>query len=105
MSTHSDAVYSKCPPARRWSGLSSASRRRLVTTRCSRGYNSGKGEAGRGKREAGSDSGSVSYFRAAIFGALLLSPASLAAQDAQPAANPRPEVVNLTLKGVKVVKQ
>ncbi len=37
--------------------------------------------------------------------ALLLVPTVLASQTVQPAANAHPEVVNLTLKGVKVVKQ
>src|ERR1700732_304863 len=91
MSTHSDAVFNKCPPARRWSGSSSASRRPQATTRCSKGY----------RRTAAPPAS----FRAAIAGALLFVPTVLAGQDAQPAANPHPEVVNLTLKGVNVVKQ
>ena len=47
----------------------------------------------------------MQLFRAAIAGALLFVPALLAAQDVQPVANLHPEVVNLTLKGVKVMKQ
>src|ERR1700686_3609242 len=96
MSTHSDAVFSKCPPARRWSGLSSASLRRQATTRCWKGC---EREAGSGKREAG---------RAVVLaGAFLLVPALLLAQQTEPAPTTpsRPEVVNLTLKGVMVVKQ
>ena len=38
-------------------------------------------------------------------GALLFVPAVLASQAALPAAPSHPEVINLTLKGVKVVKQ
>src|SRR3954471_171275 len=77
MSTPSGAVYNRCRPVRPWNGLSSASRLRRVTTRCWK-----------------------------VYSALLLlaAPAALGAQNKQPVIPEHPEVVNLTLKGVKVVK-
>src|ERR1700682_717498 len=91
MSTHSDAVFSKCPPARRWSGSSNASLRRQATTRCWKDY-----------RRPGSP---LPRFCAVLAGALLFVPSVLASQDVQPTAPSHPEVGNLTLQCVKVVKQ
>src|SRR5438067_10543448 len=107
MSTPLDAVYNRCRPVPPWNGSSSASRRRRVTTRCSKGY---KRDAGSGKGEAG---------RAVVLAAaILLVPAVLFSQQPPPSAPitaqapppapttpAHPEVVNLTLKGVKSVKQ
>src|SRR5258705_11043624 len=93
MSTHSDAVSSKCLPAPRWSGSSSASLRRQATTRCWKGC---KGKAGRGTREAGS---------AVLAAAVLLIPALLFSQQTPPKEPRNPEVVNLTLKDVHVVRR
>src|SRR6185436_5261190 len=83
MSTPSDAVYNRCRPVRLWNGSSNASQRRLVTTRC---WKASK--------------------LAITAGAILLVPALVSAQQsAVPATPTHPEVVNLTLKGVKSVKQ
>src|SRR6266550_9003449 len=79
MSTHSDAVFNRCHPVRRWNGSLSASRRPQATTRCSKAYR--------------------------LAGALLFAPAVLTSQTTQPTGPTHPEVVNLTLKGVHVVKQ
>src|SRR5438876_7253130 len=94
MSTPLDAVFSRCRPVRLWNGSSSASRRRRATTRCWKGY---RREEGRGKAEEGSGA-------ALAAGAILLIPALLFAQQA-PTTPSHPEVVNLTLKGVKSVKR
>src|SRR6266513_4705099 len=94
MSIHSDAVFNRCHPARRWSGSSSASRRRRATTRCSKAYRQLRTRLAR----------STPF----LAGVLLFVPATLAAQTPQassPAAAKNPEVVNLTLKGVKVVRK
>src|SRR6059058_1785028 len=118
MSTPSDAVYNRCRPVRLWNGLSSASRRRLVTTLCSKVCD---------LRAAGSyvASGWELTYRAlglvAIgVGAILVVPTLLFSQTASstpstapapaaaqpaPTSNAHPEVVNLTLKGVKSVKR
>src|SRR5256714_12483535 len=120
MSTPSGAVYNRCRPVRLWNGLSSASRRRLVTTHCSKVYN---------LRAAGGcvASGWELTYRAFGFvaigvGAILVVPTPLFSQTASstppaamppapaaaqtaPTSNAHPEVVNLTLKGVKSVKQ
>ncbi|HYU52199.1 MAG TPA: POTRA domain-containing protein, partial [Gemmatimonadaceae bacterium] len=93
MSTPLDAVFSRCRPVRLWNGSSSASRRHRATTRCWKGCRL----AGSGRREAGSGA-------ALAAGAILLIPALLFAQQA-PTTPSHPEVVNLTLKGVKSVKQ
>src|SRR6267154_1744937 len=95
MSTHSDAAYNRCHPVRQWSGSSSASLPPQATTRCWKGC---KREAGRGKRVAGSG---------VIAAAFLLVPALLLAQQETLASTTpsHPEVVNLTLKGVKAMKQ
>ena len=83
MSTPSDAVYNRCRPVRLWNGSSNASQRRPVTTRC---WKASK--------------------LAITAGAILLVPALVSAQQsAVPATPTHPEVVNLTLKGVKSVKQ
>src|SRR5437773_5862422 len=109
-----DAVYSRCRPVRLWNGSSSASRRRQVTTRCWKGC---RREGGRGRREAGSgrrEAGTASLSRAthhyslfphpsALF-PLLFVPTLLFSQQAAQKEPANPEVVNLTLKGVKVVK-
>src|SRR5436305_246651 len=126
MSTPSGAVYNRCRPVRLWNGLSSASRRRLVTTLCSKVCD---------LRAAGSyvASGWELTYRAlglvAIgVGAILVVPTLLFSQTASstpstaappaptpappataaqpaPTSNAHPEVVNLTLKGVKSVKR
>ncbi|MFL5528823.1 MAG: outer membrane protein assembly factor, partial [Gemmatimonadaceae bacterium] len=121
MSTRLDAVFSRCRPVRRWNGSSSASRRRRVTTRCWKGYRREAGsvtreagsvtrEAGSGKREAGS---ALARRGVGIAALITLLPAALFSQQtsAQPtpptpraATDEHPEVVNLTLKGVKVVR-
>src|SRR5439155_969004 len=105
MSTPLDAVFSRCRPVRLWNGSSSASRRRRATTRCWKGCRlagGGRREAGRGKREEGR--GVAGRLRAIVAGGILLGPARLFAQQA-PTTPSHPEVVNLTLKGVKSVKQ
>src|SRR6476660_3868874 len=90
MSTHSDAVFSRCHPARRWNGSSSASLPRQATTRCWKGYR---------------PSGSVrTHVCALLAGALLFLPATLTSQQAVIKGPSHPEVVNLTLKGVKAMK-
>src|SRR6185503_6522918 len=75
MSTHSDAVSSKCLPAPRWNGSSSASLPRQATTRCWKVYS------------------------------LFLIPAALSSQAAPPKEPSNPEVVNITLKDVHVVRR
>src|SRR5256714_2325209 len=120
MSTPSGAVYNRCRPVRLWNGLSSASRRRLATTLCWKVYN---------LRAAGGcvASGWELTYRAFGFVAIgvgttlvvptplfsqtasstpstATAPAPAAAQSA-PTSNAHPEVVNLTLKGVKSVKR
>ncbi|MFN2637199.1 MAG: outer membrane protein assembly factor [Gemmatimonadaceae bacterium] len=47
----------------------------------------------------------MTRFIVVLAGALLFSPGALQSQDAPPQAETHPEVVNLTLKGVHVVKQ
>src|SRR6267142_1610866 len=91
MSIHSDAVFNRCHPARRWSGSSSASRRHQATTRCSKAYRQ--------------PSTPLTRLALLLAGALLLVPAALASQNSSPAAARNPEVVNLTIKGVKVVRR
>src|SRR5687767_14905097 len=91
MFTPSDAVSSRCHPARRWSGLSSASLRLPATTPCSRGYSSSRPRLAR-------------FFRL-FTGALFLVPPALTSVGAQAITQSPPEVVNLTLKGVEVVKK
>jgi len=122
MFTRLDAAYNRCRVVRPWNGLLSASRPRRQTTRCWKGY---KREEGSGKREGAR----VRSFRFAVppsrfplpasllLGALLL-PALLTSQAVDTPRpptvppkkltsppSPHPEVVNLTLKGVKVVRQ
>src|SRR5438105_6962631 len=94
MSTPLDAAYNRCRPVPLWNGSSSASQRRRVTTRCWKGC---RREAGGGRREAGSGA-------ALAAAAILLIPALVFAQQTTPTET-HPEVVNLTLKGVKSVKQ
>src|SRR6266550_5657232 len=109
MFTPLDAVYSRCRPVRLWNGSLSASRQRQATTRCWKAYNLGEG--GRGKREGGT--GIAGQLRAIFAGAILLGPVLLFAQQtasstpasAVPTSDTHPEVVNLTLKSVHVVKQ
>src|SRR2546423_1091918 len=91
MSIHSDAVFNRCHPVRRWNGSSNVSRLRPATTRCSKAY--------RQSRPA------LARFFPLLAGVVLFVPAALAAQNASPAAAKNPEVVNLTLKGVKVVRK
>src|SRR6266550_7287974 len=108
MFTPLDAVYSRCRPVRLWNGSLSASRQRQATTRCWKAYNLGEG--GRGKREGGT--GIAGQLRAIFAGAILLGPVLLFAQQTAsstpassvPTSDTHPEVINLTLKGVKVVK-
>src|ERR1700674_5236302 len=91
MSTHSDAVFSKCHPVRQWSGSLSASLPPQATTRCWKAY-----------RPSGSMRTRVS---ALLAGALFLAPAALASQQSVLTGPSHPEVVNLTLKGVSVMKK
>src|SRR6476646_4696913 len=107
MSTPSGAVYNRCRPVPPWNGSSSASRLRRATTRCSKDC---RREEGSGKREAGRATETFSRSRtprfplpASLF-PLLFVPTLLFAQNKQPVIPQSPEVVNLTLKGVKVVK-
>src|SRR6266404_7557100 len=99
MSTPLGAVYNRCRPVPPWNGSSSASLLRQATTRCSRGCKreAGRREAGSGKGEAGSG---------VIAATILLVPALLLSQQTAPAPilPSHPEVVNLTLKGVKAMK-
>src|SRR2546423_293907 len=92
MSTHLDAVFSKCHPVRQWSGSSSASPPPPATTRCWKAYRL----TGSGKREAGS---------ALVIAAILLAPGSLVSQQSALTGASHPEVVNLTLKGVSAMKK
>src|SRR2546423_853901 len=94
MSTHLDAVFSKCHPVRQWSGSSSASPPPPATTRCWKAYSL----TGRRKREAGS---------APFVAAILFVPTLLFSQQTAPAPTTpaHPEVVNLTLKGVSAMKK
>src|SRR6185312_10276309 len=85
------AAYNRCRPVRPWNGSSSASPLRRVTTRCSRVC----------RREAGWGMGDGRAL--VLLTALLVYAAPLASQA--PVVPEHPEVVNLTLKGVKVVKQ
>src|SRR5204863_2785935 len=116
MSIPLDAAYNRCRPVQPWSGSLSASRQRRATTRCSRDC---KRDAGGGRREAGVRLDGTSAFLARIVRAsrlsppasslaslfaLLLLPAPLSSQ-APPTPPSHPEVVNLTLKGVKSVKR
>src|SRR5213075_246433 len=95
MFTRLDAAYNRCRVVRPWNGLSSASLLPLATTRCWKAYR-------------------------ICVGAILFAPTLLFAQVPTPdttrqpvvppkkltaAPSPHPEVVNLTLKGVKVVRQ
>src|SRR6266478_8721987 len=100
MSTHSDAAFNRCHPVRQWSGSSSASLQPQATTRCWKGCRreakSGKRVAGGGKRVAGSR---------VVAATILLVPALLFSQETAPTLPSHPEVVNLTLKGVKAMKQ
>src|SRR6266576_3292781 len=115
MSIPSGAVYNKCRPVRPWNGLSSASLLRQATTRCWKGCK-------RGHRQARSFLGrGIRASRLPLPAPLLLllpaplfsqqpvptAPASpiTASAPAPPAMSDHPEVVNLTLKGVKAVKQ
>src|SRR6478672_11402196 len=100
MSTPSAAVYNRCRPVPPWNGSSSASRLRRATTRCSKDC---RREEGSGKREAGRATETFSRSRTPRF-PLLFVPTLLFAQNKQPVIPQHPEVVNLTLKGVKVVK-
>src|SRR5882724_10387273 len=113
MSTPLDAVSNRCRPVPPWNGSLSASRRRRATTRCWKDYR--LGEAGSGKREAGVRRLGATLLarvvRASRFplpASLLFVPALLFSQQtstATPATPLHPEVVNLTLKGVKNVRQ
>ncbi len=96
MSTRLDVVYNRCRPVRLWNGLSSVSLLLQATTRYWKAYSLLGGIA------------------AVCAGATLFAPALLYGQDQQPtvppkkitaAPSPHPEVVNLTLKGVHVVRQ
>ncbi|MEO8908836.1 MAG: BamA/TamA family outer membrane protein [Gemmatimonadaceae bacterium] len=90
MFTHSDAASNRCHPAPRWNGSSSASPRLRATTPCSRVYSRGYGLKG---------------FFALFVAALIFAPATVASQQTATLVPTRPEVVNVTLKGVKAMKQ
>src|SRR6202171_1724592 len=90
MSTHSDAVFSKCHPVRQWSGSSSVSLPPQATTRCGKAYRPSRSMRTR--------------VSALLAGALFLAPARLASQESVLKGPSHPEVVNLTLKGVKAMK-
>src|ERR1700716_9331 len=90
MFTHSDAACSKCRPVRQWNGSSSASLPPQATTRCWKAY---------------SPSRSVrTHVCAALAAAFFLAPAALVSQESVLKGPSHPEVVNLTLKGVKAMK-
>src|ERR1700738_694182 len=91
MFTHSDAVFSKCRPVRQWNGSSNASLPPQATTRCWKAY-----RPSRSLR---------THVCALLAGALFLAPAGLAAQESVLKGPSHPEVVNLTLKGVKAMKK
>src|ERR1700694_5792837 len=91
MFTHSDAGFSKCHPVRQWNGSSSASLPPQATTRCWKAYR---------------PSCSVrTHVCALLAGALVLAPAALVSQESVLKGPSHPEVVNLTLKGVSVMKK
>src|SRR5438270_5419517 len=122
MSTPLDAVYNRCRPAPPSNGLSSALLVPTATTRCSRDCSrklSGSGFIGQSKRVAGR------AFLCIVASAAILAPVAGNSQQptstpttplprtttspavtppAEPQAPTHPEVVNLTLKGVKAVK-
>src|ERR1700674_392655 len=90
MSTHSDAVFSKCRPVRQWNGSSSASPPHQATTRCLKVYRPSRSVQ--------------THVCALLAGAIFLAPAALASQQSVLTGPSHPEVVNLTLKGVKAMK-
>src|SRR3954465_8466078 len=107
MSTPSDAAYNRCRPVPLWNGSSNASRRRRATTRC---WKDCRREARGERREAGRREAGRRARITVLVAAILLVPTLLLSQQTAPAtpapvAPTHPEVVNLTLKGVKVVKQ
>src|SRR2546423_7694486 len=120
MFTRLGAGYNRCPVVPLWSGLSGGLLPLQATTRCSRVY---RRLAVSGKRlvHARRSSTYRSPLTAHLLLAALLLPAQLASQAVPapdtvrpPVVPPKkltapqtshPEVVNLTLKGVKVVRQ
>src|SRR3981081_256106 len=90
MFTHSDAAYSKCLPVRQWSGSSSASLLRQATTRCWKAYRSSRSVR--------------THACTLLAAALCLVPSALVSQESALKGPSHPEVVNLTLKGVKAMK-
>src|SRR5687768_5909233 len=86
-----DAAYNRCRPVPPWNGSSSASLRPPATTRCSKAYNKSRS--------------SLRRCFPLFAGALFLVPAAVASLPAQPIGPSRPEVVNLTLNGVEVVRK
>src|ERR1700686_397429 len=90
MFTHSDAVSSKCHPVRRWNGSSSVSLPHQATTRCWKVYRPSRSVQ--------------THVCALLAGALLLVPAALTSQQSVLKGPSHPEVVSLTLKGVKAMK-
>src|SRR5689334_13185141 len=125
MFTRLGAAYNKCRAVPLWNGSSNESLLLLATTRCSRAYKRdegwGMGDGARGARTflaRAVRNSLIPHPPSLLAGALLLLPALLASQavdtprpptvppkklTAPP--SPHPEVVNLTLKGVKVVRQ
>src|SRR5690349_9126599 len=117
MFTRLDAGYNRCPPVLLWSGSLRGLQQRRLTTHCWKAY---KRDAGCGTRDAFSlraFASRIPHLASLLVGALLL-PALLVAQAVDTprpptvppkkltaAPSPHPEVVNLTLKGVKVVRQ
>src|SRR6476661_7723684 len=111
MFTRLDAAYNRCPPVRLWSGSLRGLQRRRVTTRCSKGYRGLAVSGGRLARTANRLPLTIA-FSALLLPALLSSqavdtprPPTVPPKKLTAPPSPHPEVVNLTLKGVKVVRQ